>query len=302
MANKVIETLVQRSSISIPLKNPLWLLLLFYIGVPLFIGFITGWMQSGRAVGWSKWGSLYFWIPIWFASWFVNDLAARGIHFIAGKYIKSFFLVLFLGSMIGSLILWPVFIWHIRVSEQLFGETALGILPLMEPTIWATVIRFFDDVFAGTWFWIIVNYVFAGALGMKRFGYEVELQRFLQRHKLQTPRTSGDTKRPVPLFLKRVKKKIGKDVVAVSAEQHYLRVFTPLGNDLILYRLSDAILELQDYCDGLQVHRSHWVKLSAIDDVVSENRNLKIILSNGLTVPVGRSHQSKVRSLNIDKH
>jgi len=302
MTNKVIENLVQRSSISIHLRDPLWILLVFYIGIPLSMGFLTGWMQTGRAAGWSKLGSLYFWIPIWLTSWVSLELSTRLIHRLLGKYIKSFLVLLVSGSVMGSLAVWPIFIWHIGVSEQLFGASTLGALPLLEPTIGQTAARFFDDVFAGTFFWLAMNYIFAGPLSMKRFGYEVGLEKFFRKEKAQSPSTAKRFDKARPLFLRRVKKEIGQDVIAVSAEQHYLRVFTPLGNDLILYRLSDAILELQDGFNGLQVHRSHWVKLSAIDDVVNENRNLKIILSNGLTVPVGRSHQSKVRSLNIDDH
>ncbi len=65
-------------------------------------------------------------------------------------------------------------------------------------------------------------------------------------------------------LLKRVKPEARGDLLALQMEDHYLRVHTSAGNDLILLRLSDALAEVAGL-DGRQVHRSYWVARRAGD-------------------------------------
>ena len=50
----------------------------------------------------------------------------------------------------------------------------------------------------------------------------------------------------------------GAAIRAVQSEDHYLRIHTDRGSDLILMRLSDALDELEGL-EGAQTHRSWWV-------------------------------------------
>jgi LytTr DNA-binding domain len=77
-------------------------------------------------------------------------------------------------------------------------------------------------------------------------------------------------------------------LLALEAEDHYLRVHTDLGSDLILLRLGDAIAEL-DEIDGAQTHRSWWVSRAALASVRRGDGRATLTLSNGLEVPVSRS-------------
>jgi DNA-binding LytR/AlgR family response regulator len=74
-------------------------------------------------------------------------------------------------------------------------------------------------------------------------------------------------------------------LLALKAEGHYLQVHTDAGSDLILYRLSDALLEV-DAADGAQVHRSWWVAARALSGQKHRDR---LTLVNGIEVPVSRS-------------
>ncbi|MGH6783457.1 MAG: hypothetical protein ACREBP_02415, partial [Sphingomicrobium sp.] len=52
----------------------------------------------------------------------------------------------------------------------------------------------------------------------------------------------GDSSGSFPrTLLLRLPKRLGEEIVALEAEDHYLRVHTALGSDLVLMRLSDAI-------------------------------------------------------------
>ncbi|UUR09348.1 LytTR family DNA-binding domain-containing protein [Sphingomonas glaciei] len=81
---------------------------------------------------------------------------------------------------------------------------------------------------------------------------------------------------------------------AWKAADHYLRVHTTLGSDLILTRLSDAIAAIGPDA-GLQVHRSWWVAHDAIVEFVRSQQRTYLKLNNGLLVPVGRTYSAAVR-------
>lgn len=74
---------------------------------------------------------------------------------------------------------------------------------------------------------------------------------------------------------------------AIAAEDHYVRVYTSNGEDMILMRLSDAILETGGL-DGLQTHRSWWVAKAGIKSVESRGRTAQITLKNDVKAPVSR--------------
>lgn len=83
-------------------------------------------------------------------------------------------------------------------------------------------------------------------------------------------------------------------VVALQAEDHYLRVHTPAGSTLILMRLSDAIAEL-DGADGAQIHRSWWVARSAVERVERGDGRATLHLADNVAVPVSRTHYRSLR-------
>ncbi len=86
------------------------------------------------------------------------------------------------------------------------------------------------------------------------------------------------------------------DLYALSSEDHYVRVHTSKGDDIILMRLSDAILDTGDV-EGLQVHRSWWVAKTAISHIKSTGRNGEITLKNDGKVPVSRNGLKTVRDI-----
>jgi hypothetical protein len=83
-------------------------------------------------------------------------------------------------------------------------------------------------------------------------------------------------------------------VLALEAEDHYLRVHTPAGSTLILMRLSDAMAEL-DGADGAQTHRSWWVARDAVTTAERGEGRAALTLSAGVTAPVSRSYYRNLR-------
>jgi hypothetical protein len=101
---------------------------------------------------------------------------------------------------------------------------------------------------------------------------------------------------PPPKFLARLPAKLqGADIFAVEAEDHYLRLHTSLGQDLILMRLADAIAELEGL-EGAQTHRSWWVAKAAVADVERGDGRATLTLKDGAEVPVSRGFAKQLRS------
>ena len=99
-------------------------------------------------------------------------------------------------------------------------------------------------------------------------------------------------------FLERLPLKLrGAEVWAVEAEDHYLRLHTSKGQDLILMRLSDAIDELEGI-EGAQVHRSWWVARDAITEAVRGDGRATLTLKDAAEVPVSRTYARLLRERN----
>lgn len=78
---------------------------------------------------------------------------------------------------------------------------------------------------------------------------------------------------------------------AVVAEDHYLRVITAEGSEMILMRLSDAISELSDRA-GLQIHRSHWVARAGIHSATAS----AVTLHDGTQLAISRSNAKAAKA------
>ncbi|MDB5452429.1 MAG: hypothetical protein JWO33_1007 [Caulobacteraceae bacterium] len=90
-------------------------------------------------------------------------------------------------------------------------------------------------------------------------------------------------------FLARLAPKLrGADIWAVEAQDHYLRLHTSKGEDLILLRMADAVADLAGL-EGAQVHRSWWVSRDAIADIRHRAGRVTLTLKGGGEVPVSRA-------------
>jgi hypothetical protein len=77
-------------------------------------------------------------------------------------------------------------------------------------------------------------------------------------------------------------------LIAIEAHDHYLRVHTDQGSELITLRMADALAELER-AHGYRVHRSWWVAADAIESVRWRKGAGEAVLAGGLTAPVSRS-------------
>lgn len=97
---------------------------------------------------------------------------------------------------------------------------------------------------------------------------------------------------PSQRFLDRLPKHLGQDIISLHAQDHYIKVVTTHGSEMILMRLSDAIAELESL-DGFQTHRSWWVAARHVIKIDNHEGRVKLCLSNGDMAPISRSFKNK---------
>ena len=96
-------------------------------------------------------------------------------------------------------------------------------------------------------------------------------------------------------LLSRIPPEIGRDIIALETEDHYLRVHAARGSALILMRMADAVA-LLDPGLGAQVHRRWWVAQTAVAGVRTEGQKLFLCLVDDSVVPVGRTFSAAAKA------
>ena len=90
-------------------------------------------------------------------------------------------------------------------------------------------------------------------------------------------------------------KRRGARLIAIAAEDHYVRVHTDSGSELLAMRFSDALQELaQAY--GYRLHRSWWAAADAIEAVRWTRGGGEARLTGGIFAPVSRNYSADLRS------
>lgn len=118
--------------------------------------------------------------------------------------------------------------------------------------------------------------------------------RFLQLNRSPDPdaprtRAAADA----PAFLSRLPLSRRGDLVALSAELHYLRIYTTKGDGLVLYGFGEALSDLGPEV-GLQLHRSHWVDPRFVAGVDRADGRMSVRTTTGLVLPVARNRRAAV--------
>ncbi len=118
----------------------------------------------------------------------------------------------------------------------------------------------------------------------------------LRRGEAAAPAATA-TPKPVALLDRIPLEKRGR-LVALSVEDHYVRIATTKGTEMVLMRLSDAIRETGDTA-GAQVHRSHWIAFAQVRAVRREGDRAILTMSNDSEIPVSRANIAKIKEAGL---
>jgi hypothetical protein len=79
----------------------------------------------------------------------------------------------------------------------------------------------------------------------------------------------------------------GARLIALEAEDHYVRVHTDAGSELVAMRFAEALGELAR-AHGYRLHRSWWAAADAVESVRWKRGTGEARLAGGLVAPVSR--------------
>jgi hypothetical protein len=83
-------------------------------------------------------------------------------------------------------------------------------------------------------------------------------------------------------------KRRGARLIAIEAEDHYVRVHTDAGSELVYMRFSEAVEDLAQ-AHGYRLHRSWWAAAEAIESVKWKRGTGEARLTGGIVAPVSRT-------------
>ncbi len=84
-------------------------------------------------------------------------------------------------------------------------------------------------------------------------------------------------------------------LIALQAEDHYVRVHTEIGSTLILMRFSDAVADAETTSKGFRLHRSWWASEAWLENVSFKRGSGQARLKGGLTAPVSRTYAKSLK-------
>lgn len=276
-----------------------WQDLVFFVGIPATIAIyatLNNWRLL-EELGLAR--TLLFYgghtLP-WYLTIGLTGIVMR----ILAPWRPGLLLIATLGSLLACV---PAVPWAVWFTDTVAG--GVGNLPvggLHDP--WGTTLY----LLRATGIWVLVVVVFDRYLGYARFRYPdgpyvpaLTTQSPADGPPASPAGAAGTAEPPAPSaglqapFLGRLARPVAlADLVALKAEQHYIKVISQAGSQLVLHRLGDAVRELPaDF--GIQVHRSWWVSRRAITGVHGRGRKMVLELSDGSRVPVSTPYQALVR-------
>lgn len=84
------------------------------------------------------------------------------------------------------------------------------------------------------------------------------------------------------------------ELLALQAEDHYVRVHTSAGSDLVLIRFADAMKLVEDRA-GFRLHRSWWVAAESLRAASFSRGSGEAELTGGLKAPISRTYAPNLR-------
>lgn len=250
-------------------------------------------------------------VPAWLAAHALTTV----VHRLLGPWRPPLWTLCIAGSIGQALLLSPYYRFLFdAVQPYLIAGVQLSGKP---SPAWSVeyVLVLLSELAPGALIWIAANYAWDRVLGIPRFRYEITSLSTPWKGVGASPVHGGTPARidvsdaaatetvvPTalsnsacrPTFLATTRLPPDAEVLAITAEEHYVRVITDRGADLVRHRFAEAVAELADETRGMQVHRSWWLRLDAVVKTVEKGRSLELTLCDGTVVPVSFAFREAV--------
>jgi LytTr DNA-binding domain len=255
----------------------------FFVLCPVMIALPMGWYQAGFGDQLTRAASVGLWLAQWLVSWWMAEALLRGWRRVLGPWRLNFAALLIIAAASNLLLCRFTTPLLMQLFASLDGTPEAAAFPdldrnLGDPAYLWTLLK---SAWVGSLYWIVL-----------RGAYELWIaHRAVPQFAPAAPRSSPQATEP-PAFLARIPEAITRgDVIALEAEDHYVRVHFAVGSVLVHHRFADAVDAMRAF-DGARVHRSFWVRGTAIRHADFTPSAAALILVNGLRVPVSHRYRA----------
>lgn len=285
--------------------SPMMQRVVFHLALPLAIALVFTLLRSGVAALMPFPQGLLVWTLLVLPAWWTAQVTSTLAHRLLRPWTPPLWVICIVGSVGQALALGPyyraVYAWSatLTTSGRLHGD-----YPPPEFSL-VYVAMLLWSMAPGATVWTVVNYVYDRVLGVPRFRYEANggpavVASMASAAAAQSAAVPADAlafgtevAAPPPL-LARSRLPATAEIRALTAEEHYVRIYTDGGADLVRYRFSDALGELAPLPAGMQVHRSWWVRMDRVAAWHDRGRSCELELVDGLRVPVSLAFRKAV--------
>jgi hypothetical protein len=280
-----------------------WRRLSFYIGVPLLLG-IYGAMNNFHNVSTGYVGYFMFYLGHAMIPFWISCICTQLVTIVLAPWRLPLTIRLALGGAIAGFVVLPYASWLANSGSVDSGHAGTAFTLLSSEFILYSV--------RATLVWIGINLLFDRFLGLPRYRYPaLDIPgkdsidtlglaaaggaRVQGSHVVASEVDKADGGHPeLPAVLQLAPVPLQPEhLLAMCAEEHYVRLITTEGEFLVYHRFSDALKEVKKL-RGLRVHRSHWVAQSSIVRVCRSAKKMFIELAGDRQVPVSRPYQAMV--------
>ena len=114
-------------------------------------------------------------------------------------------------------------------------------------------------------------------------------------HRINDVASSGEDRLPPALIIPHLGVAMrNSTLLALQAEDHYVRVYTTAGNDLVLLRFRDTLNSVSDR-PGFRLHRSWWAAEAAIQSARFRDGKGDVTLTGDILAPLSRTYVGALR-------
>lgn len=283
--------------------------LILYVGIPLLVAMIMAWNPTGQRAPLMPGYILatLYWMGILLPLWVLMDACTRALQH--GLKLVSItpplLMLLIIGAIVATLPMRGYLIYYWAMIDRLLDPTSARTFAEL-PGLWPESVGQFAQsvqragVLLGLW--VAVNYFYARMLYLPRYGHVfanhiATVPPPPSRSSESSVATEAKPQMEMPAAIaERLSRHLGSEIITLQAQDHYVRVVTPVGAELILYRFCDAIRELPPEL-GVRVHRSYWVSRAAVDRIMHRRGRHYLLMNNGERVPVSRTYLADARRM-----
>lgn len=268
--------------------------LLYFCAVPILLGLFFGWFKADQ--GGKDLMLRLILTPYWIGFFQIGWLALILSALLGFQVFKPWRPPLWLISFIAP----AAFSWLGAYVLNIYIEFLNSFIPDVNGKSSPMQITFSVEFFVNFLSFMTPNFVLFTALN---YYFDRGLNQPLFRYKLDTHELSSslsndDKKTPATtpelIFLKLISKEKQGKLLAIQAQEHFVKVWTEAGSELIRYKFGTALLELES-ADGLQIHRSYWVADDAVKRFKKDGPKYVIELVNDEVIPISQSYLRQVR-------